>query len=81
MASIGSSVRWLPHGRMPADPLTHADPGKGNLALHDLLCRGALCLVDEGGHINERALNLSLKSRSRGAFRKALMDEALRRDE
>ncbi|CAK0871511.1 unnamed protein product, partial [Prorocentrum cordatum] len=76
VASIGHSVRWPPHGRMPADPLAHADPGKGNLALHDLLRRGALCLVDEGGRINERAaLNLSLKSRSRGASRKALMDE------
>ncbi|CAK0903387.1 unnamed protein product, partial [Prorocentrum cordatum] len=66
LSSMGSQIRWLPHGRMPADPLTHADPAKSNLALHDLLCRGTLCLVDEGGHLDERSLNLSLKSRREG---------------
>eukprot|EP00959_Pyramimonas_sp_CCMP1952_P400847 8399426-Pyramimonas_sp.AAC.1 len=81
LSSTGSQIRWLPHGRMPADPLTHADPSKSNLALHDLLCRGSMCLVDEGGHLDERALNMSLKSRSRGASRRALIEEARRRDE
>ncbi|CAK0863956.1 unnamed protein product, partial [Prorocentrum cordatum] len=81
LSAVGSPIRWLPHGRMPADPLTHADPAKGNLAFHDLLCRGTLCLVDESGHINERSLNTALKSRSRGASRRALTVEAQRRDE
>eukprot|EP00959_Pyramimonas_sp_CCMP1952_P320903 6715654-Pyramimonas_sp.AAC.1 len=48
------------------------DPSRGNLALHDLLCRGTLSLVDEHGHLTERALNEALKSRSRGASRRAL---------
>eukprot|EP00959_Pyramimonas_sp_CCMP1952_P466556 9490139-Pyramimonas_sp.AAC.1 len=62
----------MPHARMPADPLTKVDPCKGNLALHDLLCRGTLSLIDEHGHLSERVLNESLKSRSRGASRRAL---------
>ncbi|CAK0897325.1 unnamed protein product, partial [Prorocentrum cordatum] len=49
LAAVGSRVRWVPHGRMPADPLTKMDPGRGSLALHDLLCRGSLVLVDEHG--------------------------------
>ncbi|CAK0845103.1 unnamed protein product [Prorocentrum cordatum] len=27
MSSIGSQIRWIPHGRMAADPVTKADPG------------------------------------------------------
>eukprot|EP00959_Pyramimonas_sp_CCMP1952_P037698 789551-Pyramimonas_sp.AAC.1 len=66
---------------MPADPLMHADPAKSILDLRDMLCRGSLCLIGEGGHLDERSLNLSLKSRSRGASRKALLEEARKRDE
>eukprot|EP00959_Pyramimonas_sp_CCMP1952_P008827 184695-Pyramimonas_sp.AAC.1 len=52
------------------------DPGRGNLALHDLLCRGSLVLVDEHGHLSERSLNEALKSRSRGASRRAIEQAA-----
>eukprot|EP00959_Pyramimonas_sp_CCMP1952_P207713 4344616-Pyramimonas_sp.AAC.1 len=70
LSSIGSQLRWLPHGLMPADSMTKVDPSRGNAALHDVLTRGTLCLVDEHGQCSERALNLSLKSRSRAASRK-----------
>eukprot|EP00959_Pyramimonas_sp_CCMP1952_P226373 4733141-Pyramimonas_sp.AAC.1 len=79
MACTGPQVRRLPRGRMPADPMAHSDPARGNLALRDLLCRGTLCLAGEGGRLDERALNQALKRRSRGAFRKALSEEAARR--
>ena len=49
---------------------------KGNLALTDLLIRGTLSLKDENGCLDERALNLSLKSRSRGASLRALKEAA-----
>eukprot|EP00959_Pyramimonas_sp_CCMP1952_P356048 7456692-Pyramimonas_sp.AAC.1 len=61
---------------MPADPLTKIDPSRGNAALHDVLTRGTLCLIDEEGHVDERSLNLSLKSRSRGASKKVLSEHA-----
>ena len=76
MSQIGSQVRWVPHGRMPADCMTKEDPAKGNLALSDLLIRGTLSLRDENGCLDERALNLSLKSRSRGASLRALKEAA-----
>eukprot|EP00959_Pyramimonas_sp_CCMP1952_P409380 8579585-Pyramimonas_sp.AAC.1 len=56
--------------------MTKVDPSRGNAALHDVLTRGALCLIDEDGHCNERALNAALKSRSRGASRRALQSHA-----
>eukprot|EP00959_Pyramimonas_sp_CCMP1952_P357786 7491002-Pyramimonas_sp.AAC.1 len=39
LSSVGSQIRWLPHGLMPADPLTKVDPARGNAALHDVLTR------------------------------------------
>eukprot|EP00959_Pyramimonas_sp_CCMP1952_P287685 6016377-Pyramimonas_sp.AAC.1 len=36
-----------------------------------------MCLVDEEGHMGERALNQAMKSRSRAASRKALEMEAV----
>ena len=74
MAHVGSQVRWIPHGRMPADPMTKVDPAKGNLALADLLRRGTLVLIDEEGHLDERALNISLKTRSRKACQKVVQE-------
>eukprot|EP00959_Pyramimonas_sp_CCMP1952_P175033 3657819-Pyramimonas_sp.AAC.1 len=26
LASVGSRMRWVPHARMPSDPLTKSDP-------------------------------------------------------
>eukprot|EP00959_Pyramimonas_sp_CCMP1952_P056384 1177448-Pyramimonas_sp.AAC.1 len=75
MSAVGSQVRWVPHGRMAADPLTKADPSRSNLALLDLLSKGTMVLVDEEGHLSERALNSHLKSRSRRASRQALMGD------
>eukprot|EP00959_Pyramimonas_sp_CCMP1952_P380122 7963417-Pyramimonas_sp.AAC.1 len=63
---------------MPSDPLTKVDPVSGNHALKDLLSKASLVLVDERGHLDERALNASLKSRSRGASKKMLGAEGLR---
>eukprot|EP00959_Pyramimonas_sp_CCMP1952_P087550 1831827-Pyramimonas_sp.AAC.1 len=40
-------VRWIPHGRMPVDPLTKDDITKSNAALFDLMSHGRLCLIDE----------------------------------
>ncbi len=65
MSALGSQVRWVPHGRMPADAMTKIDPARRNLALSEMLRRGTMCLTDEEGHMSERQLNLSLKSRSR----------------
>ena len=65
MSTLGSQARWVPHGRMPADAMTKIDPARGNLALSEMLRRGSPCLMDEEGHLSERQLNLSLKSRSR----------------
>ena len=65
MSALGSQVRWVPHGRMPADAMTKIDPARRNLALSEMLRRGTMCLTDEEGHLSERQLNLSLKSRSR----------------
>ncbi len=65
MSALGSQVRWAPHGRMPADAKTKIDPARGNLALSEMLRRGSLRLMDEEGHLSERQLNLTLKSRSR----------------
>ena len=62
---------------MPADAMTKIDPARGNLALSEMLRRGSLCLMDEEGHLSERQLNLSLKSRSR----KKCLDELLKSEE
>eukprot|EP00959_Pyramimonas_sp_CCMP1952_P050483 1054902-Pyramimonas_sp.AAC.1 len=62
MSSLGSQIRWVPHGRMAADSFTKADPSKGNLALSDLLRTGTICSIDEENLMSERALNSSLKS-------------------
>eukprot|EP00959_Pyramimonas_sp_CCMP1952_P231529 4839438-Pyramimonas_sp.AAC.1 len=53
LASVGSRVRWVPHARMPSDPLTKVDPVSGNHALKDLLSKASLVLVDEHGHLDE----------------------------
>ncbi len=39
MSALGSQVRWVPHGRMPADAMTKIDPARGNLALSEMLRR------------------------------------------
>ena len=36
-ADWGGAVRWVPHGKMPADIMNKADPSKGNDALSHLL--------------------------------------------
>ncbi len=77
MSALGSQVRWVPHGRMPADAMTKIDPARGNLALSEMLRRGTMCLMDEEGHLSERQLNLSLKSRSR----KKCLEELLKSEE
>ncbi|CAK0893332.1 unnamed protein product, partial [Prorocentrum cordatum] len=64
MTAEGTVVRWVPHCKMPADALTKVDPGRGNFALTDLMHKGMLALTDESGSLDERSLNLSLKSRS-----------------
>eukprot|EP00959_Pyramimonas_sp_CCMP1952_P132635 2773174-Pyramimonas_sp.AAC.1 len=58
---------------MAADALAKADPARGNLALTDLLSKGTMILIDEEGHLSERSLNHSLKSRSRRASKEALL--------
>ncbi|CAK0863383.1 unnamed protein product, partial [Prorocentrum cordatum] len=65
MTAEGTVVRWVPHCKMPADALTKVDPGRGNFALTDLMHKGMLALTDESGSLDERSLNLSLKSPSR----------------
>ena len=77
LVQLGARVRWVPHGRMPADVMTKVDPSKGNLAMIELLRKGTISLIVEGGHLSERALNVSLKSRSRGACLRALQEEDL----
>ena len=62
---------------MPAGAMTKIDPARGNLALSAMLRRGTMCLMDEEGHLSERQLNLSLKSRSR----KKCLEEMLKREE
>ncbi|CAK0887599.1 unnamed protein product, partial [Prorocentrum cordatum] len=64
MTAEGTVVRWVPHCKMPADALTKVDPGRGNFALTDLMHKGMLALTDESGSLDERSLNLSLKSRT-----------------
>ena len=75
LGSLGSQVRWIPHGKMPADCMTKIDPAKGNFAMLDLLRKGTMALVDEEGHLNERALNRDLKSRTRAASMKRLQED------
>ncbi len=77
VSALGSQARWVPHGRMPADAMTKIDPARGNLALSEMLRRGTMCLMDEEGHLSERQLNLSLKSRSR----KKCLEELLKSEE
>ena len=77
MSALGSQVRWVPHGRMPADAMTKIDLARGNLALSEMLRKGAMCLIDEEGHLSERQLNLSLKARSR----KTCLEEMMRSEE
>ena len=57
--------------------MTKIDPARGNLALSEMLRRGTMCLMDEEGHLSERQLNLSLKSRSR----KKCLEEMLKSEE
>eukprot|EP00974_Lingulodinium_polyedra_P000038 4017-Lingulodinium_polyedra.AAC.1 len=67
MSRLGCQARWVPRANMAPDCATKIDPMLGNLALPDLLRKGTLMPVGEEGHMNERALSLSLKSRSRAA--------------
>ncbi len=72
LSSIGSTVRWVPHPQMCADPLTKIDPSRGNHALQALLSRGTLVLVDEDGLLDDRSRDEKLKSRTKAASRRAL---------
>ena len=67
LSSLGSQIRWVPHGRMLSDVMTKRGLAKGNFAMMDYLRKGTVVLVDEEGHLNERAFNQSLKSRTREA--------------
>ncbi len=42
MSALGSQVRWVPHGRMPADAITKIDPARGNSSLSEMLRRGSM---------------------------------------
>ena len=46
MKSMRSSIRWIPHPLMPADMMTHADPGRSNAALTRLARARMLCWDD-----------------------------------
>eukprot|EP00959_Pyramimonas_sp_CCMP1952_P454309 9469693-Pyramimonas_sp.AAC.1 len=64
------SVRWVPHERMPVDPLTKDDITKCNAALFDLMSHGRLILVDEGAELERRKAAPELKGRSQQASRR-----------
>ena len=67
-----SRVRWVPHGRMPVDPLTKADISSSNAALCDLIRSGHLCLVEEAVELAARREGVTSKSRSQKASRDLL---------
>jgi len=81
LSAVGSQLRWVPHGRMTADSMTKCDPTRGNMALLDLMKRSTMTLIDEEGHMNERSLNLALKSRTRAASLRELLKDTEEEEE
>ena len=72
LARHQGKVRWVPHGRMPVDPLTKADINASNAALTQLLRSGHMSLRAEGLELALRREGEASKSRSKKASREML---------
>ena len=68
----GTTIRWIPHPRMPVDIMTKSDVAKGNAALSELLRSGKWRLLDEENEIPERQSGKPKPGRSKGASRREL---------
>ena len=75
MEAASGVIRWIPHWKMPADGLTHADPRKTNGALEHLIRTGMFQLVAEADELKRRAGEVSAKSRSRAESQQQLQLE------
>ena len=71
----GGQVRWIPHQKMPADPMTHEDIGRASQALLDLLKTGTLTVIDENTELMERSASSHRKSRTAAASSRRLAGE------
>jgi len=76
LARNQSSIRWVPHSRMPVDALTKADVGKSNAALDELIKSGMMSLVDEKVEMEARQGGLRNLSRSHAASQQLLSAES-----
>eukprot|EP00971_Amphidinium_carterae_P186924 3710393-Amphidinium_carterae.1 len=72
MTRTGAEVRWVPHGRMLADPLTKIKAYAASPALDDTIKSGKYKFITEGIELQERSNDASRKSRSRSAILKKL---------
>ena len=70
-----NEIRWIPHPKMPSDPMTKADVAKSNDALTHLLKSGTISLIDEEAEMLHRKNGNREKGRSKTASKRALLED------
>eukprot|EP00971_Amphidinium_carterae_P231288 4589848-Amphidinium_carterae.1 len=76
MVRTGAEVKWVPHGRMLADPLTKIKAYAASPALDDTITSGIYKFVTEEIELQERSNDASRKNRSRTAILRQLLSGA-----
>ena len=72
----GAQMKWIPHNKMLADPLTKVDPQKGSAALEHVLDSGLFRFVDPIEELAWRAQDVRHKNRSRSFSQRRAQEES-----
>ena len=64
MTQAGAGVKWVPHSKMLADPLTKVNPEKGSFILQEVLDLGQFRFIDPQEELAWRAQDSRWKTRS-----------------
>eukprot|EP00971_Amphidinium_carterae_P037358 734344-Amphidinium_carterae.6 len=75
MQRTKSEVRWVPHGRMLADPLTKIRVYTASPALDEAIATGRYRFITQETELRERAADTARKTRSRTSILKNLLGE------
>ena len=70
--AAGTTIRWIPHPRTPADMMTKSDISKGNAALTEMLRTGRLMLLQEEQEMQEQKTGKANSGRSRAVPQREL---------
>ena len=76
LLQAGARMKWVPHSKMLADPLTKLDPEKGSASLENVLDSGLFQFTDPKEELAWRAQDHGMKNRSRTFSQKRAQEDS-----